>query len=275
MPSSNVACFASSCAERLFPVIQSWRPETMNLCALGISTGWDHLRHGHMPQSLHHVLTSLHTIYEDVVKTVPDIYTVTFPLTEYAIHSVVCVLQYVRSGDNKYAVSAGRCVINAVDLVVAQFAGIGEDGLYDQKHVAVSPLMQKELEKQRADLDKLLSSSIYANLREPIRLESQEIGRQFVQHIQQRFDQQAASWMTVRANYTVHSKVVGDTQYFDPSGIVVKLDRDIQGILKFDSPNVASQKHLFRAWTKITALVIGYDDDNHYVILKLLQVHTE
>ena len=270
----NIAYFASSCAERLLPVIQAWRPEIANLCTMAINVGWGKFLQD-PPQSIYHMLTTLQEAYEDVVETVPNIYTITLPLAEYAIHSVVCVLQYVHRDDNKYAVVAGRCAINTVDVAVKWLTGIGEDGLYLQSHINASRMVQQELEKQRADLNKLTSSLIDVDIIYALRLESQAMGQQLLQSIQQRLDLQAISWKTVRLDYRRNSAVEGYVQYFDPAGVVVKLDEYIQGLLKFDDPKVVSQKHRLKVWMKVTGTVVNYDDENQFVILRLLEVYPD
>jgi hypothetical protein len=84
-----------------------------------------------------------------------------------------------------------------------------------------------------------------------------------------------AVWHESQTKYPINTSVEGSLLVFYPQGVIVKLDDTTLGVADHALCHQSSKREHMYLGHKVTAIVGGYDEQNHWVVLNVPQVHAE
>ena len=82
-------------------------------------------------------------------------------------------------------------------------------------------------------------------------------------------------WRQSQTKYPVGMSVEGGLLVFYPQGVIVKLDDMTLGVANHALCHQSSKREHMYPGHKVTAIVGGYDELNHWIVLNTPQVHEE
>jgi hypothetical protein len=82
-------------------------------------------------------------------------------------------------------------------------------------------------------------------------------------------------WRQSQTKYQISMSVEGTLLVFYPQGVIVKLDDTTLGVANHALCHRSSQREHMYPGHKVTAIVGGYDEQNHWIVLDSPQVHEE
>ncbi|MCB0111322.1 MAG: hypothetical protein KDE53_35610, partial [Caldilineaceae bacterium] len=94
--------------------------------------------------------------------------------------------------------------------------------------------------------------------------------------VQQYLQEEAANWARTQSAYSIGARVEGFVAHTHPKGVVVQLSETSRALAPSTDPLIHDQMFKLRPLLdKIAGIVAGYDEEDQFVILKLLEIHTE
>lgn len=84
-----------------------------------------------------------------------------------------------------------------------------------------------------------------------------------------------AQWNKSKQLLAIGTAVQGYIQIFYPQGVIVNLDNDILGVADYLTCEISAQPQWMYPGYKVTAIVAGYDEANHWLLLDKPQVYSE
>jgi hypothetical protein len=80
-------------------------------------------------------------------------------------------------------------------------------------------------------------------------------------------------WGRAKAAYRIGTTVYGFIELFYPQGVVVNLGNGALGIADYEEAKSSTRPECMYTRHKVTAIVKGYDESNHWIMLDAPQVH--
>jgi hypothetical protein len=84
-----------------------------------------------------------------------------------------------------------------------------------------------------------------------------------------------ARWSASKQAYPIGTAVQSYIQIFYPQGVIVNLGDDTLGVADYAICRASAQSKWLYPGHKVTAIVVGYDEVNHWLLLGKPQVHSE
>lgn len=84
-----------------------------------------------------------------------------------------------------------------------------------------------------------------------------------------------AQWNKAKQLLTIGTTVQGYIQIFYPQGVIVNLGDNILGVADYLTCKISAQQQWMYPGYRVTAIIAGYDEANHWLLLDKPQVHSE
>ena len=82
-------------------------------------------------------------------------------------------------------------------------------------------------------------------------------------------------WIAAKNAYPVGIPVKGYIQIFYPQGVIVNLGRNVLGVADYKACKSSTSPEFLYTRHIVTAVVSGYDETNHWIVLDSPQVHNQ
>lgn len=273
-------CYSCSCAERLVPVVEQFGEKYLaNTMRDVLDKYWQLPIHFDVPMQEHEQSKLFEQLYDEALGAAyQKAQDYTLLLIADAIGAIYYVIQYSNSLDRTIASATSEFVFGAVDRFVS---GLLDPGPYaivlqrvSEEMILTSELMQKELQKQRRDIELLKLALLDTKAMKTLRIESQEMGHHFAQQIQNYLTLQIENWKWAKSAYPIASKVEGYISS-DSKGVIVYLGPKAYGFISYEECEIKPYELAMFLRRKVTATVTGYDEDNRWLLLGAFQLHEE
>ncbi len=289
--------FACSCIERLLPIAELWPKEAPTVAVrellnrVWLSTTKDLT----VPESS--IMKALGDSLEELTANRDFRPQLVMYLADASLSALHHFLSYLNTSD---VVSILHCssrthgAAHSFGKVLVEY----DPTVMEPYELAIpSQPVQDELQKQRYDLQRLMTDKLTQDTILEIRRESQEMGIQFVAQVQQYLVDQESNWVRAKMTYPTGSQIGGyveypthvygeivvepdetisvviseDVPYLGYDGVVIKLDETTNAIIPVDDPHPHtlekdSPEPMLRQ-ELITGVVVGYDDENRFIIV--------
>jgi len=80
-------------------------------------------------------------------------------------------------------------------------------------------------------------------------------------------------WDNIKRKYKIGSSIMGYIQVFYPQGVIINLEEQTLGIANYDKCRTTAKPEWMYPGFRVTAIVDGYDEVNHWLVLKEPKVY--
>ena len=267
--------FACSCVERLLPVAALWSEEIAMDVRITLNEAWS-LTGEDLPTSESPFIGLLEDALEQLTKNRNVRPKLLMYMADPAIPACYFFLKYHSELHtdsllrcSEYTYDAAHSLSHQIVLTIP----IPRDM---EERIRSAKLVQDELHKQQQDLDRLKAAVLTDETVQQIRRESQTMGEALANQVQQYLQEEAANWARSKSIYLIGARVEGFVAYTHPKGAVIQLREKSHALVPSTDPIIYEQMFTLRLQRdKIIGVVTGYDEEDQFVVLRLLEIHTE
>jgi hypothetical protein len=267
--------FACSCVERLLPVAALWSEDIAMDVRRTLDEAWS-LAGEDLPTPESPLIGTLEDALEHLTKNRNVHPKLLMYMADPAIPACYFFLKYHSELDTDSLLRCSEYAYHAVYSLSHQIILTIPIPRDMEERINSTRLVQDELSKQQQDLDRLKAAVLTDKTVQQIRRESQAMGEALVNRVQQYLQEEAANWARTQSAYLIGTRVEGYVAYTHPKGVVIQLKEKSYALAPSTDPIIYEQMFKLRPLLdKIAGIVAEYDEEDQFVILKLLDIHSD
>ncbi|MFN8439921.1 MAG: DUF416 family protein [Caldilineaceae bacterium] len=183
LTNDQILCFASSCAERMVPLIGIWDSNIAKIVTKCVELGWEHSQNKTLPYDDSSRLRTLYETYDCMLDVDPKGYDDVHLLAENAIRTCTGLIEYAQSQSVTEAKHCSEYNFAVIEDLAEIFL-LETSTFYSNNEVTDSEILVIEMNKQNSDLNTLVTSELTEETLHQLRVESQQLGKTYLEKYQ-------------------------------------------------------------------------------------------